>query len=99
MTICDGKMVAIEYTLTFGTDEVIDSNVGKEPLEFKQGDHHIIKGLEKQLEGLAQGETKKIVLSPEDGYGPTIQEAVIQVPLSQLPEDVQKEGTMVQGKD
>ncbi len=98
MTICDGKMVAIEYTLTFGAKEVIDSNVGKEPLEFKQGEHQIIKGLESELEELSAGDAKQIVLEPEDAYGHSIEEAVIQVPLAQLPQEVQKQGAMVQGK-
>ena len=98
MKISDGSIVSIEYTLTFGSPEVIDSNVGKEPLEYKQGEQQNITGLEKQLEGMAVGESKQIVLAPEEAYGPSIPEAVIQVALSKLPDEVQQEGAMVEGK-
>ena len=98
MVISDGRTVAIEYTLTFGGEEVIDSNTGMTPLEFKQGKHQILRGIEKELEGMAPGDSKKIVLGPEDAYGPSIPEAVTSVPLAQLPEVVRKEGAMVEGE-
>lgn len=68
--IADGKQVSLEYTLTLEDKSQIDSNVGKEPLVFTQGAHEIIPGLEKKLFGMKVGESKKIEVSPEEGYGP-----------------------------
>lgn len=98
MTISSGKTVSIEYTLTLGDDKVIDTNVGGTPLTFVQGNQQIINGLEKELEGLKTGDTKKVTVTPEEGYGQVIPEAVITAPLAQVPEEARNVGSQVQGK-
>jgi FKBP-type peptidyl-prolyl cis-trans isomerase SlyD len=98
MTISSGKTVSIEYTLTLGDDKVIDTNVGGNPLTFVQGNQQIINGLEKELEGLKAGDTKKVTVTPEEGYGKVIPEAVVNAPVSQIPEEARTVGAQVQGK-
>ncbi len=98
MTVSEGKKVSIEYTLTLGGDKVIDTNVGGDPLTFVQGNKQIIIGLEKELTGLKTGDTKKVEVAPEEGYGKVIQEAIITAPLEQLPEEVRKVDAQVQGQ-
>jgi hypothetical protein len=56
--IQEGWLVSIEYTFGDKTGKVIDSSVGKEP----------VPGLEKELTGLKDRRSKKIVVKPEDGY-------------------------------
>lgn len=86
MTITSGKTVSLEYTLTLENKEVVDSNMGGEPLTYVQGSSQIIPGLETAIEGLKVGDTKQVTVNPEDGYGPVIQEAVVEVEKDQLPE-------------
>ena len=98
MAVISGKQVSIEYTLTLGVDEVVDSNVGGDPLTFLQGGNQIITGLEKALEGKEIGESIKVEVAPEEGYGLVIPEARITVQMEQLPEEARKVGAQVQGK-
>jgi len=64
------SVVGIEYELTeVGSTEVLDSNIGTQPLEFITGFDYIIPGLEKELVGMSLGDSKVIVVQAKDGYG------------------------------
>jgi FKBP-type peptidyl-prolyl cis-trans isomerase SlyD len=95
MTVSSGEKVSIEYTLTLDNKEVVDTNVGKEPLRFEQGSHQIIRGLEAAIEGMKVGESRKVTIKPEDAYGPVVKEAVIEVNKEKLPPDAFKVGAQV----
>ena len=58
------------------------------PIAFLQGHQNIIPGLEKELYGLEIGASKKVRVNPEDGYGQPDPEAVMSVPLSEMPEEI-----------
>ena len=98
MTIAEGKTVSIEYTLTLEDKEVIDTNVGGQPLTYVHGSNQIIPGLEKAMEGMQEGESMNVTVEPEEGYGHTIEEAIIEVEKEQLPPEVFKVGAQVQGQ-
>ncbi len=98
MTITSGKTISIEYTLTLDNKEVVDSNVGGEPLTYVQGSGQIIPGLETAMEGLKVGDTKEVTVDPEEGYGPVIQEAIVEVQKDQLPEGAQQVDAQVQAE-
>ena len=83
----DGYVVSLEYTLTIDGEE-IDSSIGGEPLEFLQGAGNIIPGLEKALYGMTVGQSKTVVVSPEEGYGEFDEEAMITVPRSEFPKEI-----------
>ena len=51
MIIEKNKVVTIEYTLKNASDEIIDTSVGGQPLEYLHGYGMLIPGLEKELEG------------------------------------------------
>jgi FKBP-type peptidyl-prolyl cis-trans isomerase SlyD len=89
-TVMNGSKVSIEYTLTLGDKKVIDTNVGEDPLTFEEGAHQVIPGMEKGLLGMKKGQTKRLVIKPEDGYGPVQKEAIRTVDLSRLPPEAQK---------
>lgn len=72
-------VVTIDYTLTGDDGEVIDTSEGREPLAYLHGHGNIIPGLEKALEGKAEGEEVKVKVEPEEGYGPHRQELVQEV--------------------
>jgi FKBP-type peptidyl-prolyl cis-trans isomerase SlyD len=99
ITISDGKTISMEYTLTLEDKKVLDTNVGDAPLNFTQGSHQIIPGLEAALEGMKVGETKQVTVDPEQGYGVINPKAIQEVPIEKIPEEARKVGTQLQGKD
>ena len=95
----DGQVVSMEYTLRVD-GEILDSSSGQEPLEFLQGAGNIIPGLEQELYGMAIGESKLVVVQPEDGYGTIDAEAFVEVPREQFPSDIPlEEGIEIQVTD
>ena len=92
----DNLVIAIDYTLTVD-GEVVDASEGREPLEFLQGQGNIIVGLERELLGMKIGESKDVVVSALDGYGEADEEAFMEVPKNQFPENIPIEiGTELQ---
>lgn len=85
--VANHVVVSMEYTLTIDGKEV-DSSKDSGPLEFLQGSHNIITGLESQLYGMKIGDTRRIVISPEEGYGEVDPQAMIVVPRSEFPPDM-----------
>jgi FKBP-type peptidyl-prolyl cis-trans isomerase 2 len=83
IVIEDGKTVKFHYTLTV-KGEVADTSQGKEPLEYVQGKQMIIPGLESQLAGMKAGDKKRIVVGPEDAYGPIDPKAFVEMPKTNL---------------
>lgn len=69
MQIAKDLVASIEYTLTDDAGNVIDSSVGGEPLAYLHGAGNIIPGLENALEGKKAGESLKVSIAPQDGYG------------------------------
>jgi FKBP-type peptidyl-prolyl cis-trans isomerase 2 len=95
----DGKQVSIEYTLALDDGQIVDSNVGKEPLTYQHGQGQIIPGLERHLAGLKVDDTKKVTLAPEEGYGPVNPNAFQDVKPETVPEDARQVGTMLVARD
>lgn len=75
------RVVSIHYTLTNDQGEVIDSSEGNDPLDYLEGAHNIIPGLEKALKAMAAGDKTKVSIPPEDAYGMHDADLVQQVPL------------------
>lgn len=98
MTVSNGKQVSLEYTLKLEDKSVLESNVGKEPMTYTQGAHEIVPGLEKAMEGLVVGETKRVEVKPADGYGEVDPKAFQEVKKSQIPETAWKVGTQLEAK-
>ena len=94
-TVKDGSMVSLEYTLSDEKGKVIESNKGKGPLIYKQGQHQIIPGLEKSLAGMKVNDQKKVRVKPEEAYGPVDPKKLQEVPKEKLPPEALKPGTML----
>ncbi|MDQ3002481.1 MAG: peptidylprolyl isomerase [Fibrobacterota bacterium] len=69
MQISKNKVVSIDYTLTDGKGEVLDSSSKGQPLQYIQGQGHLIPGLETALEGKTTGEAVKAAIAAKDAYG------------------------------
>lgn len=81
----ENMVMAIEYSVTdTTTGNVVDSNIGKNPLEFISGMGQIIEGLEKELIKMSAGEKSDVVVMPELGYGVYNDDAVQVLPAEQF---------------
>ena len=85
MNIADKMYVAIDYTLTLESGQEIDKSPEGEPLGFITGTGQIIPGLEKALMGRPAGDSAKLVVEPEDAYGPVKEDMFQEIPKSQFP--------------
>ena len=93
-----GSNVSIEYTLKDEAGQVLDTNKGKSPLVFTQGQQQIIPGLEREMIGMRPGEEKKVVVKPEDAYGPVMPNAQTEVPKDAIPKEGLKVGTALMAR-
>ena len=93
-TAKNGDNVKVHYRGTLTTGEQFDSSEGKEPLSFKVGAGQMIKGFDEAIPGMAVGEKKTINISPENAYGEKSQEAIVEFPKSNIPEDLKLEPGM-----
>lgn len=84
MQITSGKVVTMDYTLTDGNKQTLDSSEGKEPLAYLHGQGQIIPGLEKALEGKKAGESVQVSVPAAEGYGEKEDQKVIVIPRSQV---------------
>lgn len=80
-------VVSMVYELTVD-GKVLDGNDEKEPLEFIQGHGHIVPGLEQQIDGMAIGETRDILVKAEDGYGEYDPDDFAEIPRAEFPTDM-----------
>jgi FKBP-type peptidyl-prolyl cis-trans isomerase SlyD len=85
--VSDGMVVDLDYTLRVD-NEVVDTSEGRQPIKFIQGQGYIIDGLEKELYGMKAGEDKQVVIPPERGYGTVNEEAILDVPKDEFPEEI-----------
>jgi len=86
-TVQDGVVVSMEYTLHVDGEQ-LDSSEGQGPLQFLAGYGNIIPGLENELMGMKVGDSKGVVVQPEDGYGEFDEEAFMNVPKKDFPKDM-----------
>jgi FKBP-type peptidyl-prolyl cis-trans isomerase SlyD len=97
-SVREGSIASIEYTLMDEAGNVIESNVGKEPLTYIHGAGQIVPGLEKELYGMEVGEQKKIQVKPEEGYGLSDPKAVQEVLREKIPAEAQQVGATLMTK-
>lgn len=86
-TIQPNARVLIDYVLEDDAGHVLDQSdaPGAEPISYVHGYGMIVPGLEAALSGMRAGEEKKVVLSPEEGFGDRDEELVLEVDRSELP--------------
>ncbi len=90
----EGNVVKVHYSgrLTDGT--LFDSSEGREPLEFTVGAGQMIKGFDAGVLGMSIGEKKTLQIAAEDAYGMRDEEAIIEFPAENIPEDMKLEPGM-----
>jgi FKBP-type peptidyl-prolyl cis-trans isomerase 2 len=64
-----GDKVTLDYLLTVDGNKIDSSYDRNQPFSFTIGSGQTIKGFDKGVIGMMEGQEKTIVVSPEDGYG------------------------------
>ncbi|HXV64051.1 MAG TPA: FKBP-type peptidyl-prolyl cis-trans isomerase [Vicinamibacteria bacterium] len=96
--IRNGSQVTMHYVLKVDGRE-IESSRGAGPVEYVHGQQQILPGLENELEGLEEGQRKRVAVEPDEAYGQPDPEGIRSFPRSafhDLPSV--RVGEMVQGK-
>ena len=88
MKVEKGTVVSVDYELHLGDGKVVDASAPGDPLSYIHGEGQIVPGLERALEGLDAGDTKQVVVPPEDGYGVHDARGLQEVPRNAFPSDV-----------
>jgi FKBP-type peptidyl-prolyl cis-trans isomerase SlyD len=100
MQVAENYVVSMNYTLKDEKGNVLDTSEGKEPLDFLYGKGMIIPGLEKALEGKEKGDSLKVTVEPEEGYGTYNEQAIGEVSKDNFQEGMEpKVGMQVQAQD
>lgn len=82
--------VTVDFTLMRADNqEVLDSTEGKEPLIFVSGGSEVLPGMNEGVKGMAPGEERSFNLAGAQGFGERDPQKVTQVPLENMPKDVE----------
>jgi FKBP-type peptidyl-prolyl cis-trans isomerase 2 len=84
MSIRDGQVVTLEYTVTFEDGTPLDSTGQCGPIAVMYGSGQLFPALEDRLRELAIGETREFVIPPEQAYGVWHAELVRDIPRERL---------------
>jgi FKBP-type peptidyl-prolyl cis-trans isomerase SlyD len=99
MKIDENSMVSMEYKLfDKKNNDLLDSNIGREPLTFIVGQGQVIKGLEEALLNKEVGFEGDISISVEDAYGEYDENAVESLPKENFAGIELKEGMPLYGQ-
>jgi peptidylprolyl isomerase len=85
MAVEDGSQVSFHFTLTVD-EEVIQTSEGQQPMSYVHGSGQIIPGLASEIEGMNEGEEKRVLVSAQNAYGEVNPEAFKELPKTSLPE-------------
>ncbi len=80
-----GRTVTISYIGTLDNGKIFHSTDVDGPLTFTMGNDEIFPALERAIMGMGSQETKNVVLSGTDAYGPRRQDNVITVSRNAFP--------------
>jgi FKBP-type peptidyl-prolyl cis-trans isomerase SlyD len=94
MAIEDRQYVSIDYTLSLDSGEVVDQSGPDEPLGFIMGTGQVIAGLERALKEMETGQSAKVRVEPQDGYGLSNEDLFREIPRENFPEGLQLEPGM-----
>lgn len=87
--------VSLHYTLSVESGEVVDRSTPEEPLAFIFGLGTVLPALEKNLEGMSEGEKVKFAVEPIDGFGEIDDALVRTLPRDQFPQELDIQEGMI----
>lgn len=90
MKISTNKFVALSYDLTVGEGEereLMEKATAETPLEFIFGTDSMLQAFEKNIDGLAGGDSFDFTLTPEEAYGEYDDDHVVDLPRNIFEQD------------
>ncbi len=90
----NGDKVKVHYTGKLTNGEEFDSSTGREPLAFTVGAGQMIKGFDAAMPGMKVGDKKTVNIPAAEGYGELSDDAIIEFPKKNIPEDMKLEPGM-----
>jgi len=84
----DGDKVKVHYTGQLENGDVFDSSKQRDPLEFVIGSGNVLPGFENGIIDMEVGDSKRITISPEEGYGEKREELVVKVMRNEFPDHI-----------
>ena len=79
MAIKKNQVIKLNYELKINGD-IVDNNIGADPIEFVYGAGDLIPGLESRIVDMKEGETRQIKVPASEGYGDYNEELTEVVP-------------------
>ena len=90
-TVEEGSTVKVHYTGKLKDGQVFDTSEEREPIEFEIGAGQMIPGFEKAVVGMEKDESKTVEIESDEAYGDVNDELFLEVPKSELPDDIDPE--------
>jgi FKBP-type peptidyl-prolyl cis-trans isomerase SlyD len=87
----ENQVVTIHFTLQDAEGNLLDTTEEDGPMLFLAGQEEILPKLEAELTKMNLNEKKKVVLQPEEAYGPYDPEDVHVIKRHDLPDDIEIE--------
>ena len=87
----EGDTVKVHYKGTLEDDSVFDTSEGRDPIEFVVGSGQMIAGFDEGVLGMIVGEKKTITLGPDDAYGYSNDQNIMEVDKTNFPPDMKLE--------
>ena len=89
--ISAGDNVSLDYTLYLSDGSIVDTSIGRAPLNFTAGAGQMIAGFDNAVIGMSAGEEKNFTVSPEDGYGIIREELIVSYDKDTLTSSIEAE--------
>ena len=81
--------VTVKYTGRLADGTIFDASPEDSPLTFIIGRKEVIEGFDAAVIGMAQGETKTVIIAPKQAYGETNPALIEEVKRSELPANLE----------
>ncbi len=81
--------VTVKYTGKLADGTIFDASPEDSPLSFIVGRGEVIKGFEAAALGMSQGETKTVVIEPDQAYGEPNSDLIEEINRADLPENLE----------
>ncbi len=95
-----GDSVRVHYTVTLDNGTEIDSSAIGEPVKITIGNEQFFPGVESALMGMAEGDTKKVTLEPENAFGVHNPQLIQTIKRDSIPAKIKLEiGTVLEAKN
>jgi FKBP-type peptidyl-prolyl cis-trans isomerase SlyD len=88
MRVEEGRVVSMDYLVRLASGQVVETSVGKTPIDYLHGGGQILPALERALQGLREGEQASFSIPAEDAYGPRKEDNVVTLPRGLFPDEV-----------